>query len=604
MPSSRTVTKSGDVTIDGLLAGMKWSTATLNFSFGTSSSDYLGDYKRSEEAFNNFEAFNTAQRSAVKQAFGQISSFTNLGFNEVAGAKGDLRFGMTDGTSTAHAYYPSGFGKGGDAWFNNSGGRYDAPTAGNYAFHSIIHEIGHALGLKHSHEETALPEAQDTMEYSVMSYHAHVGDAGTSYPNETGGFAQTYMMYDVAALQYLYGANYTTNSTNTTYSWNPLTGAMSTNGVAGAAPEANRVFLTIWDGGGVDTYDLSNYQNAVTIDLRPGEWSTTSPVQLANLGNGFSARGTIANALLFNGDARSLIENARGGTGDDLLIGNQAGNLLEGGRGADRLAGGAGADTFLFRPGDSGASARDVVTDFVRGQDKIDLVAFGDLELIGGASYSGKANELRLWSDGAGTMIGIDVDGDRVSDFVVEISGGAVLDAGDLLLFAEQASGGPAEPVRDPFTGTGGNDTISGGVGNETLRGLGGDDALSGGAGKDVLIGGGGKDRLTGGSGADVFRFETAEDSAVGTGRDRIQDFARGIDKIDLSGIDANAAATGDQGFIFIGTTGFTGRAGELHQIRFNGLTVIEGDLDGDRIADFQIELGSSISLSSGDFLL
>jgi serralysin len=292
MPSSRIIAKSGSVEVDGLLGGMKWSTTALTYSFGTSSWDYIGDYSRSEEPFRNFETFNAAQRAAVRQAYDQISGFTLMTFSEVAGAKGDLRLGMTDDTPTAHAYYPSGFGKGGDSWFNNSGGKYDAPVAGNYAFHSFIHEIGHTLGLKHSHEDEALPEAQDTMEYTVMSYHAHVGDTGSTYPNETGGFAQTYMMYDIAALQYLYGANYTTNSTNTTYSWNPLTGAMSINGAAGGAPAANRVFMTLWDGGGVDTYDLSNYANDVSIDLRPGEWTVTSAVQLANLGNTFFARGT------------------------------------------------------------------------------------------------------------------------------------------------------------------------------------------------------------------------------------------------------------------------------------------------------------------------
>jgi hypothetical protein len=76
------------------------------------------------------------------------------------------------------------------------------------------------------------------------------------------------------------------------------------------------------------------------------------------------------------------------------------------------------------------------------------------------------------------------------------------------------------------------------------------------------------------------------------------------MDKIDLSAIDANGALAGDQAFTFIGTAGFSGKAGELHQIRLNGLTVIEGDLNGDRIADFQIEFASAISLSTSDFLL
>jgi serralysin len=600
MPSSRYVEPSGDHSIDGLLAGMKWSTSALTYSFGTSSWDYAGDYTRREEAFNNFEAFNTVQRAAVRQAYDQISRFANLTFSEVTGGKGDLRFGMTDGTPTAHAYYPSGFGKGGDSWFNNSGGRYDAPQAGNYAFHSIIHEIGHTLGLDHSHEDGAVPDAQDTMEYTVMSYRAHVGDNGTSYPNETGGFAQSYMMLDIAALQYLYGANYNSNATDTVYRWDPASGAMSINGVAGAAPVANRVFMTVWDGGGIDTYDLSNYANGVTIDLRPGEWTITSDVQRANLGNGFFARGNVANALLFNGDLRSLIENGRGGAGNDVLIGNQAANLLDGGRGADQLTGGAGADTFLFRPGDSAPGARDLIADFASGQDKISFEGFGALSFVGSAAFSGEANELRYWNEGASTFVGIDADGDRNADFLIELSGTVALTSAD---FGNLGASAPAAPA-DRFTGTNGNDTIDGGAGNQTLRGLLGDDALNGGAGNDILIGGGGKDRLTGGTGSDIFVFEAASDSPATAGRDRIQDFQRGMDKIDLTAIDANSAVVGDQSFIWIGTSGFSGRAGELHQIRLNGLTVVEGDLNGDRIADFQIEFSTTLSLSASDFLL
>jgi serralysin len=604
MPSSRYVEPSGDHAIDGLLGGTRWSTSSLTYSFGTSSMDYAGDYTRREEAYSNFEAFNGVQRAVVRQAYDQISRFANLTFTEVSGPKGALRFGMTDATPTAHAYYPSGFGKGGDAWFNNSGGRYDAPHAGNYAFHSILHEIGHTLGLDHSHEDHAVPEAQDTMEYTVMSYRAHVGDTGSSYPNETGGFAQTYMQYDIAALQYMYGANFATNAGNTTYSWNPLTGAMSINGAAGAAPVSNRVFMTVWDGGGNDTYDLSNYAGAVTIDLRPGEWTVTSKVQLANLGNGFFARGNLANSLLVNGDVRSLIENARGGAGNDVLIGNQAANLLDGGRGADQLTGGAGADTFLFRAGDSGPGARDVISDFVSGQDKISFEGFAALNFIGTAQFSGKANELRFWSEGPSTFLGADLDGDGDSDFLLELSGVVKLSSSDFVGAAQGETAGPAQPPSNLLLGTGGDDILDGNSTDQVLRGLGGNDALNGGAGSDRLIGGSGKDRLTGGSGADIFLFEAPGDSPTGAGRDRIQDFQRGSDKIDLTGIDANANANGDQAFIFIGTAGFSGRPGELHQIRLNGLTVLEGDLNGDRIADFQIEFASTLSLSSSDFML
>ncbi len=84
---------------------------------------------------------------------------------------------------------------------------------------------------------------------------------------------------------------------------------MFINGVGQGAPGGNRIFMTIWDGNGTDTYDFSNYTTSVTVDLTPGGFSITSETQRASLGAGNKAPGNIFNALQFNGDARSLIEN-------------------------------------------------------------------------------------------------------------------------------------------------------------------------------------------------------------------------------------------------------------------------------------------------------
>ena len=157
------------------------------------------------------------------------------------------------------------------------------------------------------------------------------------------------MMYDIAALQYMYGANYSTNSTDTVYKWNPATGQETINGVAQAAPGGNTIFMTIWDGGGNDTYDFSNYTTNVSVNLQPGSWTTTSAAQLANLGNGHIAIGNIANAYLYNNNPASLIENAVGGSGNDTIIGNAANNKLTGGAGNDTLDGVSGtADTAVY----------------------------------------------------------------------------------------------------------------------------------------------------------------------------------------------------------------------------------------------------------------
>ncbi|NBJ13967.1 M10 family metallopeptidase C-terminal domain-containing protein, partial [Microvirga arsenatis] len=174
----------------------------------------------------------------------------------------------------------------------------------------------HALGLEHPHE-SGMPLDRDSLEYTVMSYRSYTGASTTGgYVNESWGYAQSLMMYDIAALQALYGANYATHSGNTRYAWSPTTGETFVNGIGQGAPGDNRILLTVWDGGGLDTYDFSAYATGLTIDLQPGAWSTTSPAQLARLHwNGSKlAAGTIANALLHQGDTRALIENATGGS--------------------------------------------------------------------------------------------------------------------------------------------------------------------------------------------------------------------------------------------------------------------------------------------------
>ena len=173
---------------------------------------------------------------------------------------------------------------------------------GNYYFATALHELGHSFGLKHSQETggvagVAVPSAQDNSEYTVMSYRSYADGPLTGYTAEAYGYAQTYMANDIFALQTLYGANYTTHSEDTVYSWSPTTGQQFINGVAQLAPgsgnggSSNRIFETVWDGNGVDTYDFSNYTTTLRVDLDPGASSTLSAAQIANLGNGHYAAG-------------------------------------------------------------------------------------------------------------------------------------------------------------------------------------------------------------------------------------------------------------------------------------------------------------------------
>ena len=115
----------------------------------------------------------------------------------------------------------------------------------------------------------------------------------------------------------------------------------------------NKILLTVWDGGGDDTYSFANYATDLTVNLAPGGWSILSPVQLANLGSFRIATGNVANALLFGGNPPSLIENVIGGSGNDFLVGNAADNDLIGGAGSDFFDGAGGSNTVGY----SGSSA-------------------------------------------------------------------------------------------------------------------------------------------------------------------------------------------------------------------------------------------------------
>lgn len=369
MAGVTSVSRSRDQDIDGLLSGSRW-TGALTYSFPASASLYGSGYGDGEPS-NNFAALNAAQQAVVRQLLGNYSAVANLTFTEITETQtthADLRYARSNDPSTAWAYYP-GANEGGDSWYRN--GTYNNPVIGNYAYHTFLHETGHAVGLKHGQETDvygAMTTAHDSMEYSVMTYRSYVGDQGGGYNNETFGFAQTLMMYDIAALQHMYGANYSTNSGDTTYRWNPNTGEMSINGAGQGAPGANRIFATVWDGNGTDTYDFSNYGSNLSVNLAPGSWTTTSAEQLAQLGSGNVAAGNIANALLFNSDLRSIIENASGGSGSDTLLGNQVANLLRGNSGDDILVGLGGDDTL-----DGGAN-----NDSLNGGNSNDSLSGGD----------------------------------------------------------------------------------------------------------------------------------------------------------------------------------------------------------------------------------
>jgi Ca2+-binding RTX toxin-like protein len=506
--------------IDGLLSGLKWS-GPLTYSFPASASDYGVVYGNSEPQAAGFAQLSVIQQQAVHAIVAQIVGYTNLAV-EFGGTNGaDIRIAQSSAANpTAYAYYP-GSNEGGDVWFGTKH-NYRNPTLGTYQYLIHLHEIGHALGLKHSHEaggvaNMAVPAAHDALEYTVMSYRSYLGGPTTTgYTNATYGYPTTFMMNDIRALQEMYGADFTTRSGNTVYAWNPNTGECSIDGIgqgrpggAGASTAANVVFMTVWDGGGHDTYDFSSYSTALTVDLNPGSYSITAGAQLASLGNGQYAHGNVYNAHLFNSDARSYIENAIGGSGSDTLVGNAANNTLTGGAGGDVLDGGAGLDAANYAGSDAGVTVNLLAGTALGGH------AAGDT-FTGIENVIGSTQNDALTGDNGNNMLngrlGNDtLDGGDANDALIGGAGADALDGGggiDTASYADSAAGVTVNLASGLASGGDAKgDTLAG---IENLVGSAHPDTLTGNAGHNTLTGGAGGDTLDGGAGIDTANYSNS----------------------------------------------------------------------------------------------
>lgn len=305
---------------------------------------------------------NDMQVQAARSAFQAWSSVANIEFVEVretADSVGDIRIAWThdpDSTDWGWAILPNAFWPAGsDIWINGANRAYEGPWhAGSYNFTALLHEIGHALGLKHSFDrEPTMPAAFDNRLYTLMSY-TDIEQNPYAYPiDENAGVWQAWnpstpMLLDVAAIQHLYGANRSHHAGDDVYRFDPAT----------------PTFQVIWDADGQDTISLESFVLVSVIDLNEGSYSALS--HQGYFGNG--GPGVKSLGIAFG----TVIENAVGGQGDDILIGNGANNML---------AGGAGRDTAILRGSIAEhdirhdiASEQIVVTDAVSGRNGSDVL--------------------------------------------------------------------------------------------------------------------------------------------------------------------------------------------------------------------------------------
>jgi len=345
---------------------------------------------------------------------------------------------------------------------------------------------------------------------------------------------------------------------------------------------------TMIGGNGNDTYTIDNIGDIADETGGSGIDTVDSSVSLnlsSNPASGDIEKLTLTGASHINATGNELA---------NVLTGNGGNNILEGRGGADQLIGGNGSDTASYAASTAAVSV--TLSSGVGTGGDAEGDTLSSIENLTGSQF----DDTLSGSAGNNVLVGgLGVDTLSYANALKAVTV-------NLALTSAQNTGGAGTDTisgLENLTGSAYADKLTGASGDNVLNGLAGNDRLTGGAGLDRLIGGAGQDTLTGGLDADQFVFTATTDSAMGSLRDLITDFGIGIDKIDLSGIDAMAGGSDDQ-FDFVGASGFSGVAGELRSFVSGSQTFVQGDTTGDGVADFQIAMTGALTITETDFIL